>query len=253
MKKITLIYLSLLMVGNLASADERGDQIATKSFALPRNKTESSLAEMQLYNSKNQLRIQQIKLFSQDTSEGRNTFAEFLSPADVKGTKFLTLGHINGDDEQRLFLPALGKVRRISASAKDASFMGTDFNFYDLEDHNFEDFTFTFLREETREGLSCQVVEAVPKDPEAPYSKIIMLFGTSDSFIYWQECYEKSGSKGLVKTIFADEVESLGGVLVAKRITAENLKNSQKTIMVRKELLVNIDLPSDTFSLRKLQ
>ena len=57
---------------------------------------------------------------------------EFVSPADVKGTKFLSYSHIKKDDDQWLYLPALKRVKRIASKNKSGSFMGSEFSYEDL-------------------------------------------------------------------------------------------------------------------------
>ena len=88
-----------------------------------------------------------MEIITKEGAEGTNTFMKFIEPADVKDTKFLTIAHNKSDDEQRLFLPALGKVRRISSSTKNEKFMGSDLTYYDLEDYEYEDFTYKYVKD----------------------------------------------------------------------------------------------------------
>ena len=129
-------------------------------------------------------------MYTKQGSQGRNSFIEFVEPADVKGTKFLTIAHKNADDEQRLYLPALGKVRKISSSKKDGKFMGSDLFYYDMEDRDYEEFTYNYVGEEVFRGMNCYVVESFPKDSSAPYSKMVMWVNKENYFVYKRECYD---------------------------------------------------------------
>ncbi|MEW5815538.1 MAG: outer membrane lipoprotein-sorting protein [Spirochaetota bacterium] len=51
----------------------------------------------------------------------------------MKGTGFLNLEHTNGANDQWLYLPALGKIRRIAASGRGGSFTGSDFTYADIK------------------------------------------------------------------------------------------------------------------------
>ncbi|MEE9254559.1 MAG: MMPL family transporter, partial [Pseudomonadales bacterium] len=65
----------------------------------------------------------------------KRTVVFYLSPTNVKGTGFLTYDYPDAerDDDQWLYLPALRKVRRISASDRGDYFLGTDFTYEDVK------------------------------------------------------------------------------------------------------------------------
>ena len=57
---------------------------------------------------------------------GDRVLVRFTAPNDIKGTGFLVWEHDAVDDERFLWLPALGRVRRIAGSEKQESFVGSD-------------------------------------------------------------------------------------------------------------------------------
>jgi len=67
--------------------------------------------------------------------------------------------------------PALRKIKRISGSDKEDSFMGTDFTFDDMGDREVEEDTHTRTGQEIFEGKKCYIVESVPKEKNYIYSK----------------------------------------------------------------------------------
>ena len=112
----------------------------------------------------------------------------FSEPADVNGTKFLTLGHRGEDSDQRLYLPALKKVRKISASGKDGEFVNSDLWFYDLEERYFEDNTYTYLSENETiadkafAGMKFNKIEMKSVKSTSPYAKTIAYVNMADNF-----------------------------------------------------------------------
>src|SRR5262245_16593976 len=50
--------------------------------------------------------------------DGDRVLVRFLSPGDIKGTGLLVWEHAAEEDERFLYLPALGRVRRIAGSEK---------------------------------------------------------------------------------------------------------------------------------------
>jgi len=56
----------------------------------------------------------------------------FVQPADIKGTGFLQSENSAADDDIWVYLPALGKTRRLASNNKRDSFFGTDFAYGDI-------------------------------------------------------------------------------------------------------------------------
>ena len=77
-----------------------------------------------------QAKVNRIEVYRYDDGKGTSRqMVEFLSPADVKGTKFLSIVEPGAEDQMWLYLPAVGRERRIAGSSAQGQFMGTDFTF----------------------------------------------------------------------------------------------------------------------------
>ncbi|PCK07405.1 MAG: outer membrane lipoprotein-sorting protein [Alteromonadaceae bacterium] len=104
--------------------------------------------------------------------DGDKSMIIFDNPGDVKGTTFLSYTHKQGADDQWLYLPALGKVKRISSRNKAGSFMNSEFAFEDIASQEVEKYTYKYLKDATHEGISVFVLELDPTDEKSGYSKI---------------------------------------------------------------------------------
>ena len=83
---------------------------------------------MVLRNRHGQESVRKIRIRTLEVEgDGDKGLSLFDNPRDVKGTAFLTFSHKVGDDDQWLYLPALKRVKRISARNKSGSFMGSEF------------------------------------------------------------------------------------------------------------------------------
>lgn len=235
-----------------ALADSKGEEIARKNFNLKEADDSYSLSTMILIDKNNNKKVRKIESYSKEGKTGENSFVVFLEPSDVKGTKFLTIGHRDGDDEQRLYLPALGKVRRISSSKKGGSFMGSDLNYFDMEDHSFDDFSYRYIRDENYEDRDCYVIEQISKDPNAPYSRQLVWISKSDNFAYKVECYDKKSSSRLIKVIVMKEVKTINGVMIATKMVVDNKEKDHKTLMVMEDVKLNTGLKDSIFSIKNL-
>jgi outer membrane lipoprotein-sorting protein len=140
------------------------------------------------------------RLIDQYAKDAPNGYARavivFQSPATVKGTRFLTMDNAAGKSDQWIFLPGLGKVRRIASSESGGSFMGTDFSYDDMSlmDRDVAEDTHTILREETLNGALCYVIESVPKDSDFQYTKTLTWIDKDNYRTYKIELYNKRGA-----------------------------------------------------------
>ncbi len=99
-------------------------------------------------------------------NDSSKSLITFLNPKDVKGTKMLTWGHKNADDEQWLYLQSLKRVKKISSGEKSSAFMASEFTYEDIGSQNIEKYNFKLLSEDKENWT----IERTPKQ-ESGYSK----------------------------------------------------------------------------------
>src|SRR3982751_5505985 len=75
--------------------------------------------------------------------DGDRLLIRFTYPNDIRGTSFLVWEHPKSDDERFLYLPSLGRVRRIAGTETQESFVGSDFSYEDIGGREFDDYTYT--------------------------------------------------------------------------------------------------------------
>jgi outer membrane lipoprotein-sorting protein len=164
MKKnlINILLFAFLLPGALAA--ETGREIMQN--VIDNQKASSSAMDIQmvLEDKHGDTSKRRIQTLVADESGQTKTITLFLEPASVKNTRFLTIQNESRDDDQWIYLPALRKVKRIAATEKNGSFMGSDFSYSDMSFSQglVGDSTHTILKEETLEGIECYVVESVP-------------------------------------------------------------------------------------------
>ena len=78
--------------------------------------------------------------------DGDRLLIRFTYPNDIRGTGFLVWEHPNSDDERFLYLPSLGRVRRIAGTEAQESFVGSDFTYEDIGGREFDDYTLRVCR-----------------------------------------------------------------------------------------------------------
>jgi len=174
--KLILTLLSLTTVLTVAwaeSPEEKG--LAIFQEADQRDQGFGDFTSIQTMVLRNQQGQESRRVMANQTLEGQNdgdkTLIIFREPKDVEGTALLTQAHLDKDDDQWLYLPALKRVKRISGASKSGSFMGSEFSFEDLAPQQIEDYVYRHLQDETLDGAATFVVERIPKDKDSGYAR----------------------------------------------------------------------------------
>ena len=126
--------------------------------------------------------------------DGDKSLFVFDQPRDVQGTALLTHAHINTADDQWLYLPALKRVKRINASRRSGSFMGSEFSYEDMSAPEVEEYTYKYLRDEPCGELTCTVTEQVPFDKDSGYSRKVVWQDTGELRTWKMELYDRKDS-----------------------------------------------------------
>ncbi|PTV93324.1 outer membrane lipoprotein-sorting protein [Halanaerobium saccharolyticum] len=226
-----LLLIVIITAVSFSAAAVDGREVMERVQDRESGDTQHVLAGMDLIDSDGNVRSRVIEVWSQDNqSDLRETLMVFHEPASVKDTRFLQKENEEADDDQWIYLPDLGRVRRISGGQGSDSFMGTDFTYDDLKSREIDNFEYELLREEEFNGYQTYVVEAIPKSPEdEQYAKTISWI-TKEHFIPVKlEMYDKD-SEELSKVMTVDsEIKKVDGIWTAFSTTMENLASGHST------------------------
>lgn len=215
---------------------------------------------MILIDKKGNERKRELQVFSKDQGRDTKRLQFFLSPADVKGTGFLTYDYYSGekDDDQWLYLPDLRKTKRIATSDKSSSFMGSDFSYADMTRRVLDEWRYRLLKEDVLNDQKVWLVEAVPisKKVEDRYGyKKSIVFVRQDIFMVVRAVHVlKEGRK--VKYMEVKKVEEVEGIWVATETwmkTTRNKRTLHRTILRWNNVKFNQDLDDSIFSVRQLE
>lgn len=169
------------------------------------------------------------------------------APAKDNGTVFL-----KRKKEVWNWVPSIERNIKLPPSMMSQSWMGTDFSNDDLvkEASVVEDYSHTFIGEETIEERLCYKIQMIPK-PEAAvvWGKVISWIDKKDLLMLKAEYYDEENI--LVNTMVAKDIKILGGILLPatmEMIPAD--KKGNKTILIYNSLLLNKPLDDSFFSIQ---
>jgi hypothetical protein len=194
-----------------------------------------------------------IDQYSKDGPNGARTIIVFQRPANVAGTRFLTMDNASGGSDQWIFLPSLGRVRRIAASESGGSFMGTDFSYDDISsmDRDVSLDTHTLLREETLNGKACYVIQSVPRDSSFQYSKTITWVDKANSLIYKSEMYNRRGE--LIKVMEMSDFSDVQGRLTPMQTKVSTVGAGTSTTIYMEIIKYDDPIPEGVFTTAYLE
>lgn len=219
--------------------------IAQKSSEVDKVSSWSTRAIMRLTAKNGSERVRESLNANQLDKNGydQKRLANFITPADIKGTKVLIHEHRDGDDDIWVYLPSMNKVRRLISNNKKDSFVGSDFSYTDILTPRADDYNHTLLRRENLDNIPCFVIESVPKTTEIKrdtgYSKIISWIRT-DNFVRIQADYLDVGGLPYkhMRVSSVMEVNARDGKWLIEKIEMLNLQSGHHTEITFKDIQV---------------
>jgi hypothetical protein len=217
----------------------------------------SLTATLQTYDGDTLVRTREMDVTEQTDPRGEHrTFMSFVSPADVKGTRFLHLSPRGDKDQQWLWAPTTRRTRRLGDAQRDENFFGSDLSYRDLEllvriqQWNDTEATATLVGEETVDGRPSSVVELVPKNDEFPYVKYRLWFGTGDLLLWRVDVYEDE--QKVVKRVTPSKYAKVGPYQTAVEATIANVPAQTKTVFTMRDIHYDRGVEETLFSVSSL-
>ncbi|MEM7253557.1 MAG: outer membrane lipoprotein-sorting protein [Pseudomonadota bacterium] len=141
------------------------------------------------------------ELFSYARDNDQNDFwslLRFTGPQNIAGTALLSENLGSGAEKQWVYLPALGRSRRISSKRKGGRFVSSDLYYEDLQDRKPSEDTHRIIGNEPCAGVTkaCTLLESIPVNKkDSVYSKRVSWIDESTLIAMRIDLYEKGRDK----------------------------------------------------------
>jgi hypothetical protein len=217
---------------------------------------------MRLFDRQGRVRERAMTLTALSGGPGRpvpgdRSLIKFTEPADIRGTGLLVWEQPAGDDERFLYLPSLGRVRRIAGSEAQESFAGSDFTYEDIGGREFDRYTYTLLAD-APEWLAADGskhatwrLESRSADADARFPRVVSLVRRDNFVVVQADIYNRRNE--IQKTFAAGRVERLGPYWTAMTMSMSDLQSRTKTELVVDRADYDIGLGVDAFTRRELE
>jgi outer membrane lipoprotein-sorting protein len=233
----SLLVASLASSSWLFAADlPTGDEVARQINARDEGSAVSLLLTMEMTDKRGKSRVRETQGFRKYYGDEKRTVIFYLSPKNIKDTAFLTYDYpeIDRDDDQWLYLPAMRKVRRISASDRGDYFLGTDFTFEDIKLEtrvSLSDYTFKVTGESEIDGKHCLVLESTPISKEVAkelgYSKVEQCVDDEIWMARQSKMWDVKGKP--LKTIHVYDIRQIDTLWTTHSMEVKNHKTGHHT------------------------
>ncbi len=257
--KRPLLYLIIILglsfvFSNLSSSEElTGDEIAERVYNRDDGNSSSWRAsEMVLIDKGGGEIVRTYDTLIKDDQEGlAKRLIRFLSPGDIEGVAFLSWEKADQDDIQYLYLPEIGRPRKISGRNKTNSFVNSDFTYEDMQRRKADEDEHNLLKEEEKNSYNCFVVEYIPKK-SYQYNKFIYWVDKESFVPIYIEHYDIKGR--LAKILQIKKMEKISEIWTPLEIEMEDLRREHKTDLIHKpeNIEYNISIENEVFKKESL-
>ncbi len=243
-----LIWITFVHASETPSVDEiinRANKVAYYSGNDGRSKVKMTITDTQ-----GRTRQREFVILRHDVTDGgeQHFYVYFKKPSDVRKMVFLVHKHIDRDDDRWLYLPALDLVKRIAASDKRTSFVGSHFFYEDVSGRG--------INEDSHEitGITDKhfVIKNIPRDPgNVEFSSYTVRIDRNTYMPLKAEYYDKSGQK--YREVEALKIEEIQGFPTVTKSRVRDLESGGETISEFMDIKYNIGLKDNIFTERYLR
>jgi len=252
-RKAWLFVASSLFLSCIAySAGLNVGQIVDKANKVAYYEGTDGMAQvnMVITDSQGRKRVRNFTILRRDVKDGgeQKFYVYFYKPEDVRDMVYMVWKHIGKDDDRWLYLPALDLVRRIAATDKRSSFVGSHFVYEDVSGRGINEDTHELVGEED----NCYKIKNVPKNKQYVEFEYYYVWIRKDNFMPIKaEYYGSNGKK--YRVIEALKVENIQGYPTITEMKASNLNSGGNTVITYGKIRYDIGLSDDIFTERYLR
>jgi hypothetical protein len=242
--------IALVTLSVFASAAENPDARTIAQRVNDRDDGKDSYAKVDMLLTDRSGVTQSRSMISATKDFGKlaKSYIRFSAPASIEDTSFLSWEVEGKDDEQFLFLPELGRDRRIVSSQKDSDFVNTDFTYEDMQKRSVDKDTHKILREEKVGEYDCWVLESVPIDPKSSQYKRWVAWIPKGIYLPLRVEFYTRILRQPTKILTTRRLKKVDGIWTAMEAEMKNYERNTMTLLRTIEIKYNQGLPDRMFT-----
>jgi len=253
------LVVTVAMAEAIAPQNLTPDWVARQIESRDTGRDSRAEMRMRLYDRHGRVRERTMALLALKGlgGKGDKTLVRFSYPNDIKNTAFLVWEHPDADDERFLYLPALGRVRRIAGEEKQESFVGSDLSYEDIGGRDIADYTYAFADENATwsspDGSKhpSWSLESRAKDGNADYPRTVSLVRKDNFVIVHADIFNARNER--VKVFDIRKLERIDTIWTTLSMVVANERDRTRTELDTTSIRYNVGLTEDDFTRRRLE
>jgi outer membrane lipoprotein-sorting protein len=249
MKRYPILLLFLLLPSLMLFGSNKAQDIMEQVLKVQQSQSSALDLKLTLIEPSGTTRERRIQTLSQTKDTRVSSVTVFLSPENVRNTRFLSIEEEDGSTSQWIYLPALKRIRRIGTSEEGGSFMGSDFSYADMASTSYDahEAEHTLLSEDEK----TYIILSIPYKPTT-YGKHITTVDKATYLPLLVEFYDLD-QKTLLKTLKTEQIASIGGRMMASDVRMTTIASGHSTRLEILQARFDMNLPAGYFTTKFLE
>jgi hypothetical protein len=212
---------------------------------------------MRLFDRQGRVRERGLTISTLRAAAGDRTLVRFSAPGDIRNTSFLVWEHPDADDERFLYLPALGRVRRIAGEEKQESFVGSDLSYEDIGGRDVADYAYSFADENAvwtaPDGARhpAWALESRARDRSAEFPRSVSIVLKDRLVVVHADIYNRRDERA--KVFDVRRLELVDRIWTVLDLVVVNERDKTRTELTTTSIRYNLGLKESDFSRRELE
>jgi hypothetical protein len=204
-----------------------------------------------LRDRRGRVRTRELQTVTSHAGGRMRSLGRVLEPASLRGMTILTLEERGRADDVFVFLPQLGRARRIATSQRGDAFLGSDLSYDDFERHRAEDYQVLQVVSEEADGAHAWRVVSRPRRPG--WARVDFVVAASDRAILEVAYHRKEGRAARIVSSPRAGIVAHGDARIPTRLLAASLERGTSTEVEVLDLEIDAEIDERIFSLVTLE
>jgi hypothetical protein len=212
-----------------------------------------SRIELVMRNGSGEERRRKVQYITKMIEQRLHSIARLTAPEYLRGMTILTIEQRDRSFDAFVFLPSLGKTRRVTTAQKGDAFFGSDLTYEDLERKRVDEFELGELAVAEREGEAIyRIGGALVR--KGNYSRVEFDIAQSDGAILATRYYKRREQRPyrLLEAPRSAMVEQGGHVLPTRLLASDVLRGTTTEVLIT-GLRVNASISDRIFTVATLE
>jgi hypothetical protein len=253
-------FAALAMTAAAAQPKLTADAIARRVQDRDTGRDSRASMRMKLFDRHGRSRERALTMLALKGQKGAGDrlLLRFTYPNDIRGTGFLVWEHPDAEDERFLYLPSLGRVRRIAGSETQESFVGSDFTYEDIGGREFDEYTYSIADENASwtppaggPARPAWRLESRRKDASAEFPRVVSTILHDTFVVAGADIYNRRDEKQKVYAV--RRLEQIEGIWTVMDAEMSNAAGKSRTELTVEKTDYNVGLTASDFTRRELE